>query len=248
MADQRKRAKAASKFVMDSVESDSELDLETEFGGYEHLELETNVVAIFKDGRSAQKLETGESGGIVLESTAFYAESGGQVGDRGKLLAEGVVFEVRDTQKQSKAHIHLGELKQGEVVVGQTLRTKVNATHRVDVMRNHSATHILHAALRQVLGKHVTQKGSLVAADRLRFDFSHPQALSDEEISRIENLCNTVILDNAQTVVEEMSLEKAMESGAMSLFGEKYESEVRVLSIGGVFHRTMWWNPCKSGG
>ena len=146
-----------------------------------------------------------------------------------------MVFEVRDTQKQGDAHIHLGELVQGSLAVGQSVRSRINIIERADIVRNHSATHLLHAALRQVLGKHVTQKGSLVAADRLRFDFSHPDGLSEEELAKIESLVHSVILENAETGVANMSLDAAMESGAMSLFGEKYADEVRVLNIGDGF-------------
>jgi alanyl-tRNA synthetase len=235
MAEQRKRARAASKFELDASDTDSQIAFESEFTGYEKLEGKSKVVAIFKEGRSVKQLKQGEQGGIVLANTPFYAESGGQVGDRGKLMGEGLVFEVSDTQKQGKAHIHLGEVKQGEVRVDQSLRARVNAKNRIDIMRNHSATHLLHASLRRVLGKHVTQKGSLVAADRLRFDFSHPEALSADELAKIEHLTNATILENEQTSVELMPLDKAMESGAMSLFGEKYENDVRVLNIGAGF-------------
>lgn len=231
MAEQRKRARSASKFELNTGEGTTDFDFTTEFTGYDDSEGESSVLALFRDGANVKRLETGEEGGIVLDSTPFYAESGGQVGDRGKLIADGVVFEVRDTQKQGQAHIHLGEVVQGSIENGQSLRSRINIAERADIVRNHSATHLLHAALRKVLGKHVTQKGSLVAADRLRFDFSHPDALADEELGKIEALVNSVILENAQTGVEVMSLDRAMESGAMSLFGEKYADEVRVLSI-----------------
>ena len=235
MAEQRKRARSASKFELDKNDTDAHMDYDSVFTGYEELEGESSVVAIFKEGRIVTQLQAGEQGGIILTSTPFYAESGGQVGDRGKLIADGIVFEVSDTQKQGKAHVHLGEVKQGSVSIDQNLRTRVNSTDRIDIVRNHSATHLLHAALRQILGKHVTQKGSLVAADRLRFDFSHPQALGADELQKIEQLTNSIILENAQTSVELMSMDKAMDSGAMSLFGEKYEDEVRVLKIGSGF-------------
>ena len=235
MAEQRKRARSASKFELNTEDGGAGLDLETQFTGYDVAEGDSNVVAIFRDGATANEINIGEEAGIVLDSTPFYAESGGQVGDRGKLVADGMVFEVRDTQKQGDAHIHLGELVQGSLAVGQSVRSRINIIERADIVRNHSATHLLHAALRQVLGKHVTQKGSLVAADRLRFDFSHPDGLSEEELAKIENLVNSVILENAETGVANMSLDAAMESGAMSLFGEKYADEVRVLNIGDGF-------------
>ncbi|NKB37990.1 MAG: alanine--tRNA ligase [Gammaproteobacteria bacterium] len=235
MAEQRKRARSASKFELDSSQSETGLDYVTAFTGYESFEHDASVEAIFKEGKTVTSLEKGEEGGVILSSTPFYAESGGQVGDCGKLIAEGLVFEVRDTQKQGKAHIHLGEVVQGNVSVGQNLRARVNTEVRTDIVRNHSATHLLHEALRHVLGKHVSQKGSLVAADRLRFDFAHPQAVSDDELGKIEQLTNSIILGNSSTGVELMALDKAMESGAMSLFGEKYDEEVRVLSIGDGF-------------
>ncbi len=235
MAEQRKRARAASKFELDTSDASSQISFDSEFVGYEKLQESSTVIAMFKDGKSVKRLVQGEEGGIILATTPYYAESGGQSGDRGKLMGEGVVFDVYDTQKQSNAHIHLGELKQGEIEIDQSLQARVNKFHRVDIMRNHSATHLLHAALRKILGKHVTQKGSLVAADRLRFDFSHPEALSEGEVRKIEQLTNQTILENAQTQIDLMSLDEAMESGAMSLFGEKYDSEVRVLNIGAGF-------------
>jgi alanyl-tRNA synthetase len=235
MARQRKMAKSASKFEFDVDDSNLNIAYETTFTGYEELEDESPVLAILKNGKTVTQLDAGEQGGVVLSSTPFYAESGGQVGDHGKIVAEGIVFDVTDTQKQGKAHIHLGEVKQGRITVGESLRSRVNSEHRHDVVRNHSATHLLHAALRQVLGKHVTQKGSLVAADRLRFDFSHPEALGKDEIKKIEQLANSSILENSRTKTELMTLDKAMDSGAMSLFGEKYEDEVRVLNIGDGF-------------
>ncbi len=235
MAAQRKRARSASKFELDTSDTDALTDYESTFIGYDELEGESTVVAVFKAGRTVGELQAGEQGGIILTSTPFYAESGGQVGDRGKLVADGAVFEVSDTQKQGRAHVHLGEVVQGTICSGQALRARVNTTVHTDIVRNHSATHLLHAALRQVLGKHVTQKGSLVAADRLRFDFSHPEAVSPDELHKIEQLTNSVILENAKSSVELMTLEKAMDSGAMSLFGEKYEEQVRVVNIGNSF-------------
>ena len=235
MAEQRKRARAASKFDLNMSAADNNLDLVSNFTGYEQLEDNGHVTAIFVDGNTVKELQQGEQGGIVLDSTSFYAESGGQVGDRGKLLADGVVFEVSDTKKQGSAHIHLGEVIQGKIDLEQELFTRVNPTHRTDTIRNHSATHLLHAALRQVLGKHVSQKGSLVAPDRLRFDFSHPEPVTVKELLNLEAIVNKVILENQDTQVEEMSLDRAMESGAMSLFGEKYGEQVRVLTIGGSF-------------
>jgi alanyl-tRNA synthetase len=230
MAEQRRRARAASRFTAQAVAGEG-VEHESRFHGYERLTLEAKVLALYQDGRSVQKLGQGESGGVILEATPFYAESGGQVGDAGVLRAEDVLFEVEDTQKQGKAHVHLGRVARGTLTVGQTLEAAVDVQRRRDTVRNHSATHLLHAALRQVLGKHVTQKGSLVAPDRLRFDFSHPKPLSEQELQAIEELVNRKILENTETRVQVMPLEEALKSGAMSLFGEKYDAEVRVLTI-----------------
>jgi alanyl-tRNA synthetase len=234
MAEQRQRARASSKFdVGVSVETDD--SLVSAFTGYERLEQKTTVIAVYQDGRNVQTLNEGEVGGVILLETPFYAQSGGQVGDKGELFSKEAFFEVEDTKKQGKSHIHLGTLRTGSIKVGDVLRASVNEERRTAIMRNHSATHLLHAALRSVLGEHVSQKGSLVDDDRLRFDFSHSEALTKEELVEIEHLVNAQILLNAESRTQEMSLEKAKASGAMSLFGEKYEDTVRVLSIGGEF-------------
>jgi len=212
-----------------------EIEEVTEFYGYEELTGEATVKAIYTDGQLVNQLKTGEQGGVILDSTPFYAESGGQVGDCGEISANGMGFDVHDTKKQAKAHIHLGKVMEGEISMGQTVTAQVNGKTRMDTVRNHSATHLLHAALRAVLGDHVQQKGSLVAPDRLRFDFSHGEPLTREEIWKIESMVNQVILRNFPTKVEVMPLDQALESGAMSLFGEKYGDEVRVLTIGGKF-------------
>jgi alanyl-tRNA synthetase len=234
MAQQRQRGRAASKFEAD-ISDIADLDLCTEFSGYDSLEQISTVMAIYQDGGSRKRLETGESGGIVLEATPFYAESGGQVGDQGVLTGDGILFEVRDTQKQGKTFIHIGVLKEGTITVNQTVTASVNHHSRSNAMRNHSATHLLHSALREILGNHVTQKGSLVAPDRLRFDFSHSKPVSTEQIQESEQLVNGKILENSETRIRVMPLEEAMQSDAMSLFGEKYDEMVRVLSIGGDF-------------
>lgn len=234
MSAQRARGRAANRFQMD-LSKFPKLDQITEFTGYDQNEQQAEVVALYRDGKTVKRLQTGEFGGVILNSTPFYAESGGQVGDRGLLQSGGDAFAVSDTQKQGKAYIHLGEVTQGAFEVGQSLRAIIDTQARADTMRNHSATHLLHAALRKVLGNHVTQKGSLVAPERLRFDFSHPQALTDEETREIEALVNARILANDATEIEVMPLEAALQSGAMSLFGEKYDNEVRVLKIGGDF-------------
>ena len=234
MAEQRQRARAASKFDIGvSVETDD--SLVSAFTGYERLEQKTTVIAVYQDGRNVQTLNEGEVGGVILLETPFYAQSGGQVGDKGELFSKGVFFEVEDTKKQGQSHIHLGTLRTGSIKVGDVLRASVDEVRRIAIMRNHSATHLLHAALRVVLGEHVLQKGSLVADDRLRFDFSHSEQLTKKELVEIERLVNAQILSNEASRIQEMSLEKAKASGAMSLFGEKYEDTVRVLSIGGEF-------------
>ena len=238
MGQQRERARAASKFSVDMSEF-PDTDLQTEFSGYEIMAQEASqeaiIEALFQDGKTVDSLKAGDMAGVILNTTPFYAESGGQVGDSGTLSSEGVLFEVNDTQKQGSAHVHLGILQEGELKVGQLVNCQVDQNRRLHIMRNHSATHLLHAALRKVLGEHVTQKGSLVDADRLRFDFSHSEPLTADELCQVETLVNHQVLENRETQVQVMALEDARESGAMSLFGEKYDETVRVLKIGGEF-------------
>ncbi|MEQ8289013.1 MAG: alanine--tRNA ligase [Gammaproteobacteria bacterium] len=238
MAEQRKRARAASKFDAGIMVSADD-NLVTNFTGYERTQQKTTVTGLYQDGRNVQTLKQGDIGGVILLETPFYAQSGGQVGDRGELFEGDVFFEVEDTKKQGKSHIHLGVLRTGELHVGDIVNASVDASRREHIMRNHSATHLLHTALRKVLGDHVTQKGSLVADDRLRFDFSHNDPLTREEIVQLEQMINAQILANEETLVQVMPLEKAKESGAMSLFGEKYDDTVRVLSIGGEFSKEL---------
>lgn len=238
MAEQRKRARAASKFDAGIMVSADD-NLVTNFTGYERTQQKTTVTGLYQDGRNVQTLKQGDIGGVILLETPFYAQSGGQVGDRGELFEGDVFFEVEDTKKQGKSHIHLGVLRTGELHVGDIVNASVDASRREHIMRNHSATHLLHTALRKVLGDHVTQKGSLVADDRLRFDFSHNDPLTREEIVQLEQMINAQILANEETSVQVMPLEKAKESGAMSLFGEKYDDTVRVLSIGGEFSKEL---------
>ena len=234
MAEQRQRARAASKFDVGlSVNTDN--NLVSSFTGYERLQQKTTVIALYQDGRNVQSLSHGDIGGVILLETPFYAQSGGQVGDKGELFAGDVFFEVEDTKKQGLSHIHLGVLRTGSIKVGDVINASVDQSRRLHVMRNHSATHLLHAALRKILGDHVLQKGSLVADDRLRFDFSHNEPLTHDQILEIEHLVNAQILANEETEVQVMPLEKAKSFGAMSLFGEKYEDTVRVLNIGGEF-------------
>lgn len=238
MAEQRKRARAASKFDAGIMVSADD-NLVTNFTGYERTQQKTTVTGLYQDGRNVQTLKQGDIGGVILLETPFYAQSGGQVGDRGELFEGDVFFEVEDTKKQGKSHIHLGVLRTGELHVGDIVNASVDASRREHIMRNHSATHLLHTALRKVLGEHVTQKGSLVADDRLRFDFSHSEPLTRDEIVQLEQMINMQILANEETLVQVMPLEKAKESGAMSLFGEKYDDTVRVLSIGGEFSKEL---------
>lgn len=231
MEAQRERGRQASRFDMDY---DASIAVETvsEFTGYESIEDEGTVKEIFVNNQSVKTIQEGESGLIVLDQTPFYAESGGQVGDRGMLKSKQATFEAIDTQKQSNAHAHIGKQISGALNIGDNVHAHVDAVHRQATVLNHSATHLMHAALRKVLGEHVQQKGSLVAADRLRFDFSHDAAISDENLKTIEDIVNFQIRLNTQATAKSMSKDKALEAGAMALFGEKYGDEVRVLSIG----------------
>jgi alanyl-tRNA synthetase len=234
MAEQRKRARAASKFGV-GISIDADDSLVSAFTGYDRLQQKTTVIALYQDGRNVKILNQGDIGGVILLETPFYAQSGGQVGDKGELFTNDVFFEVEDTKKQGQSHIHLGALRSGSLKVGDVVRASVDEARRTAIMRNHSATHLLHAGLRKILGEHVLQKGSLVADDRLRFDFSHNEPLTQEQLVEIERMVNARILSNEETRIQLMSLEKAKTSGAMSLFGEKYEDTVRVLSIAGDF-------------
>ena len=238
MEQQRERARAASRFSVDMSELPG-TDLETDFNGYEvpiqEAIYEASVRALYHDGKTVEVLKAGESGGVILDSTPFYAESGGQIGDTGSLSHAGTMFSVSDTQKLGLAFVHLGSLQEGVLKVGQLVNCRVDQARRRHIMRNHSATHLLHAALGRVLGEHVTQKGSLVTEDRLRFDFSHTSPLSEEQKLEIESLVNHQILENKETEIQVMPLEDAKQSGAVSLFGEKYNETVRVLKIGSEF-------------
>ena len=231
MEAQRGRARAASKFVAELRDS-VKLPGQTQFHGYERLADNGVVTSLIFDGAVVDALRPGQEGQVVLDHSPFYAESGGQIGDAGVLTGATARFTVRDTQKIGASFAHVGVLDAGELRVGDTVEARVDSVRRTAIALNHSATHLLHAALRKVLGLHVQQKGSLVAADRLRFDFSHAQALSPEELRQVEELVNTAIRRNAPAETRVMALDEAVAAGAMSLFGEKYESEVRVLSIG----------------
>ena len=238
MNEQKERARSASKFAVDIV-ANPEKDGITDFHGYSSSQSKSTVRSLYQDGRSVSELKEGDSGGIVLDNTPFYAESGGQIGDSGMIVSGENRFQVTDTRKLGKAHIHLGRVENGSFQLQQNCSAEIDVGRRQDTMRNHSATHLLHAALRKVLGKHVQQKGSLVNAERLRFDFSHASSLTAEELEQIERLVNEVVLRNEETQVQVMSLDDAQASGAMSLFGEKYDTEVRVLSVGGEFSKEL---------
>jgi alanyl-tRNA synthetase len=232
MAEQRRRARAASQFGTAEV-TDLQLDAQTEFTGYELLEDQAQVVALLRDGVRVDQLQQGESGMVFLDRTPFYAESGGQAGDLGVLEGQGLLFEVEDTRKQPGGlFAHIGKLEEGSLKLGDQVTAQVNAYTRQTTRLNHSATHLLHAALRTVLGTHVAQKGSLVDAERLRFDFSHFEPISREQLQTIEQMVNEQIRHNHRVETNIMTLEQAKATGAMALFGEKYADEVRVLRMG----------------
>ena len=234
MEAQRERARAASSFGLD-YNSLIKLDAATEFLGYEYTKADAVVVALIKQGVAVDQLAEGDEGVVVLNQTPFYAESGGQVGDCGHLLANNMRFDVQDTTKASDAYLHQGVLAQGTLKLGDTLSAQVAADVRQATALNHSATHLLHAALRKVLGEHVQQKGSLVDSQRLRFDFSHFEAVTAEQIAALEQMVNHEIRRNTAVATEITDIESAKAKGAMALFGEKYGDSVRVLSMGGDF-------------
>jgi alanyl-tRNA synthetase len=232
MTEQRERARAASRFAVDYDEL-PELDAVTEFCGYDGLHGEGRVVALLAGGKPVDSLAAGDEGIVVLDRTPFYAESGGQVGDHGELRAGGGgLFVVDDTQKHDQAHLHTGHLAEGALAIGDAVAAEVDTGARQATALNHSATHLLHAALRRVLGEHVTQKGSLVEPGRLRFDFAHFEPVSAEQLDAIERLVNEKVRANAAVDTALMSYDEAVGAGAMALFGEKYGDEVRVLRIG----------------
>lgn len=232
MSAQRNRARSASSFGAD-YNQDIKLDSQTEFTGYDRLDDEVHIVALYRQGQPVDSLQAGEEGLVVLDKTPFYAESGGQVGDCGRIVAAGAAFEVTDTQKQGgNLFLHKGKLISGTLSKGQLCDAKVSAADRNATELNHSATHLLHAALRQTLGDHVAQKGSLVNAERLRFDFSHFEPVTAEQINVLERLVNEQIRLNNPVTAQIMPREDAVKEGAMALFGEKYGAEVRVLKIG----------------
>lgn len=231
MAQQRDRARASGKFTMQA--GLEYVGLPTEFHGYETLQHEAHILVLYKEGSHVDFIEAGDEAVVVLDQTPFYAESGGQAGDSGELLSGSGTFTVKDTQKiQAKVFGHAGMLSSGRLVTGDRVIARVNPIARINTAYNHSATHLLHAALRQILGNHVTQKGSLVDADRLRFDFSHNSAMQANEIRQVENLVNAQIRKNHEVATQLMAYDEAVKQGAMALFGEKYSDTVRVVSMG----------------
>ncbi|MCS1855472.1 alanine--tRNA ligase [Escherichia coli] len=231
MEEQRRRAREASGFGAD-YNAMIRVDSASEFKGYDHLELNGKVTALFVDGKSVDAINAGQEAVVVLDQTPFYAESGGQVGDKGELKGANFSFAVEDTQKYGQAIGHIGKLAVGSLKVGDAVQADVDEARRACIRLNHSATHLMHAALRQVLGTHVSQKGSLVNDKVLRFDFSHNEAMKPEEIRAVEDLVNAQIRRNLPIETNIMDLEAAKAKGAMALFGEKYDERVRVLSMG----------------
>ncbi|EHB8493644.1 alanine--tRNA ligase, partial [Salmonella enterica subsp. enterica serovar Infantis] len=231
MEEQRRRAREASGFGAD-YNAMIRVDSASEFKGYDHLELNGKVTALFVDGKAVEAINAGQEAVVVLDQTPFYAESGGQVGDKGELKGAGFTFAVDDTQKYGQAIGHLGKLSAGALKVGDAVQADVDEARRARIRLNHSATHLMHAALRQVLGTHVAQKGSLVSDKVLRFDFSHNEAMKPSEIRQVEDLVNAQIRRNLPIETNIMDLDAAKAKGAMALFGEKYDERVRVLSMG----------------
>ncbi|PCJ32981.1 MAG: alanine--tRNA ligase [Moraxellaceae bacterium] len=231
MAEQKKRSQKGGQFANDYHDGLGITD-STDFVGYEHEVATATVKAIYADGKSVAEIKQGQLAVVVLDSTPFYAESGGQVGDQGQLESEHGVFVVEATTKESDAHLHVGELEDGTLAVGESVTGIIDEAARQAIRLNHSATHLMHAALREELGDHVAQKGSQVTADRLRFDFSHFEAVTREQIAAIERRVNDEVLGNTAIETKVMGIEEAKSQGAMALFGEKYGDDVRVLTIG----------------
>jgi alanyl-tRNA synthetase len=254
MEEQRKKARASWAGSGDAADEAVWFGIREKVGGTEFLGYETEsaegvVAALVRDGKEVDALKKGDSGAVVLNQTPFYGESGGQVGDTGMLTADGVRFKVTDTQKHlGDVLVHLGTVEEGTLKAGAALALEVDHCRRGTIRKNHSATHLLHEALRQVLGDHVAQKGSLVAPDRLRFDFSHPKPMSAEEIERVEDIANDIVLQNAPVVTRLLNRDDAIASGARALFGEKYGDEVRVVAMGESGGNTMGWSVELCGG
>ncbi|CBL44701.1 Alanyl-tRNA synthetase [gamma proteobacterium HdN1] len=231
MAAQKERSQKSSQFAGNYHDA-LDISTQTVFSGYSDTSGQAKVEALFFQGKPVSSVSAGQDAIVVLDQTPFYAESGGQVGDVGLIRKAGACFEVADTHKQGGAHLHHGVLVSGQISVGDVVEAEVNAELRQAIRLNHSATHLLHAALRQVLGEHVHQKGSMVTAGRLRFDFSNPSALSPAELEQIERIVNDQVRGNSEIITEIMPIDQARAKGAMALFGEKYEDEVRVLTMG----------------
>lgn len=238
MSAQRERSQSAGQFGVDYNKA-LLIDTVTTFTGHDCLDDTGTITAIYVDGSSVDTLKAGEHGLLILDKTSFYAEAGGQVGDKGGIQHKTANFTVEDTTKQGKAYVHHGILTKGMLKVGDTVETHVNKALREATVLNHSGTHLLHAALRHILGPHVVQKGSLVAPDRLRFDFAHHAPLTRAEIIAIENLVNEKIRENAPSTLTLMDTQTALKSGAMALFGEKYDDKVRVLEMAGGFSKEL---------
>ncbi len=234
MEEQRNRARSASQFGLDYSDN-IRVDGSTQFCGYETLENDANILALYAAGEPVDSATQDAEVVVVLDKTAFYAESGGQVGDSGYLQTDSGKIEIIDCRKSGDHHLHIGRVLSGEIKAGQQVTARVDSTVRQGTALNHSATHLMHAALQQVLGDHVVQKGSLVDSERLRFDFSHNEAVTPKQIRQIEHIVNREILRNSNVDTEVMSMDDARDKGAMALFGEKYGDEVRVLSMGGDF-------------
>jgi alanyl-tRNA synthetase len=254
MEEQRKKARASWAGSCEAADEAVWFALReklgpTEFLGYETESAEAVVSALVRDGKEVAALKKGESGAVVLNQTPFYGESGGQVGDTGVVKGDGVRFKVTDTQKHlGDLFVHIGTVEEGTLKTGAAVALEVDHVHRGAIRKNHSATHLLHEALRQVLGDHVAQKGSLVAPDRLRFDFSHPKPMSNDEIERVEDIANDIVLQNSPVTTRVMALDDARDSGARALFGEKYGDEVRVVAMGEPGGNTMGWSVELCGG
>ena len=231
MATQRQRSQDHAGFKVDYSQS-LNVEGETDFVGYEADRATGSVVAILVDGEAAASLEAGQSGVVILDRTPFYGESGGQVGDTGYLTTDSAKLEVRDTTKAQGHHLHHAVVVSGAVAAGDTVMASIDQSLRTRIKANHSATHLMHEALRQVLGEHVQQKGSLVDADKLRFDFSHGEAVSGEQLSQVAKIVNDQVRGNSEVLTQEMGMDAAIEAGATALFGEKYGDEVRVLTMG----------------
>ena len=231
MEAQRERGRSASQFGVD-YNKDVQVDCESVFTGYDQVKQDATVIEIFAGADPVETLSEGQQGIIVLDETPFYGESGGQVGDTGILTSSSASFIVKDTQKQGNSVLHIGEVSKGVISKGDQLSAEFDLEARKAISRNHSATHLMHAALRQVLGDHVSQKGSLVDAEKLRFDFSHFEPVTPEQLQQIEQIVNAQIRGNSEASAKEMELDAAKASGAMALFGEKYDDVVRVVSMG----------------